>query len=753
MRIHSLLLAGTGLALLASADIAAAQQVAQAASGLEEIVVTARRQEEQLQSVPLAITAVTGEQLESREITTSERFSHMVPALSLNSPFGDDAITNIRLRGLPGVASYFAEVPTRLTGNALFVDMQNIQVLKGPQGVNFGINTTGGAILFEPRRPTNQMSVDAKVLLGNYKRREYQAVVNAPVVPDKVLLRVVYDHNERKGYTYDLTNKVDLADQDYHYARAGLTIKPFDTFENYTVIDWFQSNGRGPGALLTAVNTASTANLLFPALRTTLAQQQALGVRTIVGQDAGLGQLLKNENFRVVDIARWDITDVFSFKNIASYSREKQAQRVDLDGSPSRVLARAQFGGWQDDKEFFTEEPQISAKLLNNSLNMVAGYFISYQRVGSDTKEHTVTFNDLATTDAFFYKNGGGSQRTRGIYGQAIYDLGGLSPSLDQFKLSAGYRYTWDFRSSVDSRRAFPSGACSVAGADSTCRFQQTGKFHASGWNLTLDYEVVPDTMLYVRNGRGYTSGGFNPFAPPELKFYKPEFLTDIEVGVKSDWRLGEMQARTNAAYFHSWYKNIQRSINSTFIDALGRTQISSVTANAAKAHLDGFEIEATLLPVPSLELTAGFSHVVGKYDSYVTTDPATLRPLDLSGEAFTNFPENQFTGSARYHLPIAETLGDLSVELNYNWQSKTYFGLLAGDVGAKENAYGELGARVDWRNIANSGVDAGFFVTNLTNKTYRLGSFTVFTSLGLVSDVFAPPRMYGFELKYRWNS
>src|SRR5262249_13449685 len=136
----------------------------------------------------------------------------------------------------------------------------------------------------------------------------------------------------------------------------------------------------------------------------------------------------------------------------------------------------------------------------------------------------------------------------------------------------------------------------------------------------------------------------------------------------------------------------------------------------------------------------------------YTSVDTITLQPVDLSGQPFTNFPSNMVNMEARYHLPVDKKYGDPSVSLNFTWQSKTYFGLVPNDVGAPESPYGDLGARFDWNNVADTGIDAGFFVTNLTNRVYRLGSFTIYTSLGLVTDVFAPPRMYGFELRYRWN-
>ncbi|HLG87963.1 MAG TPA: TonB-dependent receptor [Alphaproteobacteria bacterium] len=741
----------------------AGEATATSGSAMEEIIVTARRREERLQSVPLAITAYTGAALEQHEIRTSEEFSHIVPSLSINGPFGNGNVTNLRLRGLPGVATYFAEVPTflstneatSLNGNALFVDMENVEVLKGPQGVSFGLNTTGGAILFEPKRPTDAFEGYAKLTLGDYGRHELEAAVNIPVVEDKVLVRLDFDRNERDGYTRDLSSGAEYSNLDYWYVRGSVILRPTDDFENYTVADYYFSQDNGPGVILTHVNPR-IAGFIIPQINKDLVLQQALGVRETLGTDPGLNPVDRVQTWRIIDIARWDVTDNLAIKNIASYSRAQELQRIDLDGSPVNainVIGGPTWGTFNPDPntEAYTEEFQLSGKVLDEKLTWVGGGFLSFVHDAGPSETTTIVFNGISNTSSFLPTDHGSAGRTQGVYAQGIYDFSGLSDVLDGLKFTLGYRYTWDWRTALTTQRN-PKGVCTTLGADANCVFVTDGGWHAYGWTLGLDYQIVPGTLVYVRASRGYTSGGFNGVAPPQFRLYQPEYDKDVEVGLKSDFDIAGVKLRTNGDLYHVWYTNIQRSVNASFTNASGVVQIGSFTTNAAAAQIDGVEFEGTVVPIKDVEITAGYSWIHAKYDKFTSINPANLQPLDLSGLAFTNFPQTQFDLTGRYHLPIDPSYGDLSIAATYSYQSSVTFGLVPNDVGAFEPAYDNLDLRIDWTNIMGRPFDLSFFMTNALDNVHRLGSFTVYTSVGTVGDIYNEPRMWGFELKYRFG-
>jgi iron complex outermembrane receptor protein len=215
----AILAASVSFIALAPGHQAFAQQTAQAASadsssGLEEIVVTARRREERLQTVPLAVTAFSQADIEKQHIQQVSDLAKQVPSLAImtnsSDTLGSHSFT-ISLRGLPGTVAYFADVP--LGGpngenygfsTGLYYDLDNLEVINGPQGTLFGKNSIGGLISIEPKHPTNDFEGYAKATFGNYGDREFEGAVNIPIVQDKVLLRIAGQSQQRDGYTTDL---------------------------------------------------------------------------------------------------------------------------------------------------------------------------------------------------------------------------------------------------------------------------------------------------------------------------------------------------------------------------------------------------------------------------------------------------------------------------------------------------------------------------------------------------------------------
>src|SRR5471032_1038698 len=178
-------------------SFAQADQPSASSGGLEEIVVTARRKEEKLQSVPVAVTAFTSADIQNKQIESSSDLQHFVPSLMSSQQSRDEQVFYLRGQGpnggsggSPGVIAYFSEVPFTGSGPGIYFDLGNLQVLRGPQGTLFGQNTTGGAVLFEPMHPTNNYEGYVQMTLGNYNREGVEAAVNIPIIADKLLVRV-----------------------------------------------------------------------------------------------------------------------------------------------------------------------------------------------------------------------------------------------------------------------------------------------------------------------------------------------------------------------------------------------------------------------------------------------------------------------------------------------------------------------------------------------------------------------------------
>ena len=265
------------------------------ATRLEEITVTARRREESLYAVPVAVTALSPGDIRARGIQTAEDLQNYVPSLNVSSSVTRDDYT-FSLRGMgptggsgpgavlagggTGVVTYFADVPTSGAGPGLFYDLESVQVAAGPQGTLFGKNTTGGAVLFVPKKPVNDFEGSVEYGMGDYNMKTATAVVNVPLVDDKVLLRVAGQFLDRDGFTIDrgpyFAGK-DYDNRDYWALRATLLLRPFDNLENTTIFSALHSEGNGDGFVLTAVNPAGAfGSLLSPIL----AEQLASGIRS-----------------------------------------------------------------------------------------------------------------------------------------------------------------------------------------------------------------------------------------------------------------------------------------------------------------------------------------------------------------------------------------------------------------------------------------------------------------------------------------
>jgi iron complex outermembrane recepter protein len=756
-----ILLGSVGVAALTTAPEAIAQQVSQATagSGLEEIVVTARRREELIQSVPVAITAFSAEDVREKRIESSLDLGKLVPSFQVkevtrgfsNGPGSQQSF----LRGLPGVRTYFAEVPYPITGPGTFYDLQNVQALVGPQGTLFGLNATGGAILLEPKKPTNQYEATVDALVGSYSWRRINGSVNIPIVDDKVLFRAAFWRELRDGFTEVVSTGERMDNMDNWAWRAALTVKPTDDIENYFLYMGLWNDTRQASAEMLDFNPRGTPTFIVgtAALQAALNRQRELGHRRL--QAVNVDDNNQEERHFFVDIFQWRINDELLFKNIAGYRRIGGLSRYDSDGT-----ALGLFGGSNQGIGLFkisyarnyTEEAQLQGTFLDGKLTTVAGGFVQY----NDTTAPTQPLGRASYAVGLLQQNGSDRNdpkgRTQSLFGQGTLDLTALSPSLDGFRFTGGFRYNWDWQSTWAYGVGANGVTCSNALADRNCVQQLGGKFKAPSWTVTLDYQFDADKMVYVTNRRGYSTGVFNSTAPTaELQNTDPEYNTDVEIGLKADWQLGDVILRTNASAFYEWYDNVQRVASLVFINNAGNQQTIALNLNAAKARIKGIDLSALARLTKDFELSGTYTHIDAKYIAFKSVDSAG-NPIDLSNQPFGVVPKNRFSVSARYYLPIDETLGRASVQATYTRQDGYFSEAGAGTPFAQRPGYGLLDLRADWNNIAGYPIDLGVFATNVTNTLWAAGDFPVWNSLGFHAQIWAEPRMWGVQLRYRFN-
>jgi iron complex outermembrane receptor protein len=749
----------------ASTDTTAAGPVADGGGValLKEVIVTAQRRSESLQRVPIAIAAIDQSTLQRHDVQTLSDLQLLVPSAYVSGYSHGEGQQFFSLRGQsesglntgggagggPAVVGYFSEVPTQMAGPGLYYDLQSVQVLNGPQGTLFGRNTTGGAVLFEPRPPDfTGVHGYVQALAGDYRRAEAQWAVNVPLIADALALRVAGQAGSREGYTRDVNSGVAYDNRHFRSGRLELLLRPSDWFENYLIGSYVRFDEHGPGSTLDAANPANP--FVGAGILAYLAAQDARGPRATA---LSVAQLDQETDYGVINKTTLRFSDRLKLRNIVSFSRQLARRDDDEDGTTLALLDSigSKPGTYLVDEGTMTEELQLQGSSAGGSLSWQTGvYYEDDYTPGAANHtytQHLVLLPIYSNTDS---TDLGGT--STGAYGQATYQL---TPVLEGLSFTAGYRYTWDhvyegFSQSFGAVPFYPSPGdfCSSRpGIYPDCFVAGSARHSGSSYNLGLAYQATRDTMLYLTSRQGYKSGGFNLVAASlgdtnsPFFAYGPEKVEDVELGAKSDWSIGGVRGRTDVALYNSRLRNAQVN-TSALIDNLQE----AVTANAAKAVVRGVELQNVLRPTDYLELTLAYSHMDAHYERYVT-------PLgqDLTSLPYAFAPKNKGSLAARVRLPLAARAGELWLGVDFTYQDRVFAGFTSVDPGSYMPSYGLLGAHADWNEVLGSRFDVALFATNLTDKTYRITNEDLYSTIGTSTTVYGPPRMFGASVRYEF--
>ncbi|HEX3673337.1 MAG TPA: TonB-dependent receptor [Rhizomicrobium sp.] len=698
------------------------------ATGMEVVVVTARRRAENLEKVPVADTALSGETLRTDNINSALALQNHVPSLTVAANLGsrDDDVFTIRGQSQPfggadpGVQTYFAEVPFNAGGPGSEYDMDNIQVLKGPQGTLFGRNTTGGAILFEPKRPDDQFGGYFDGSAGDYGLRELKGAINLPLT-DTFAVRMAGDFLSRDGYTKDISTGQNLDNENVDAFRIGATWKPSANFQNYFVFDYLRDHNNGTGAELTGVNTSTIDSLAGevlgapctnPPMNATcgalqgfeqemlgaLAQQQALGPRKTTSS-IPLG--FKRESWGATDIATFDVAAHLHLENIFGFRSDKEQPSFDYDGSDLPILDIPNSRTWESNSLQVTEEFQVKGETADNGINWIAGFYHELDHPGGYSEVERQTLGGPQPMASPFYGFGdteidslGNGGTSNAVYGSATYDAASW---LNGLSFTAGGRYTWDHKVATDK-------TCVLLTAGDTCPFPlpnaapyeeptHQASFRAPSWNLTAQDQVTDDTMVYADYRRGYKSGGFNSGATGATDYeeFQPEYLTDVELGTKNNWTILGVPGRTNFDVYYGWYSNIQKNdeipVEQTVEVAPGTYETfvepAALTFNAARATVKGAEFESTFIPAELLQVEVFYSYTDATYQKFVLPQLVAIGPTgsqstygltNHAGSPFAYTPKNKFGITPRFHIPIDPAWGEPWLSGTFYWQSREWF-------------------------------------------------------------------------------
>jgi|SRR5579871_607451 len=745
---------------------------ARADSGIETVTVTAERRPEPLLTVPVTATVVDGANLHEKNINNALGLEALSPGLTVTGNLGssDNAVFSIRGQNQPfggadpGVQTYFAEVPFNAGGSGQYYDLDNVQVLEGPQGTFFGRNTTGGAVLFEPKRPDNSFGAYLDAEGGDYAFGQLQGAINVPL-GDMFQLRVAGEVERRNGYTRDVSFNERTDNIDNEGIRVGLSFEPLPSVKNYLVADahWDDTNGTGneltaistnPGQLAAFQNLAIAAfaaqgdpnavtdgtnafNGYYGALQFALANQQALGPRATTST---IEPYFKRETYTLVNQTEWDLTDHIRFRNIFGFQDAKTDPRYDYDGSFLPILEIANARAWQTNSTQLTDEVHALGESADNLFKWIVGYYYEGDYPGGYSEIQRQAFGGAANpplgSTVFQVLNNGGTSNA--VFAQASYDVSQFLPGVT---LTAGGRYTWDRKVAAESDCAEPPAPGCPFPIPKGAPFAlptQVGHFSAPSWTLSADWAADDETHLYVTYRRGYKSGGFNSGGFEQG--FKPEFLTDVEIGAKHAGTLLGMPASVSADAYYGWYDDIQKN-DFTFV---GFVPIVA-TFNAAKAHVAGFELQAEARPVDLLDLSFFYGYTDASYGVFFTPFSGNHK-----GDPFAYTPRNKLGATARVQIPVDPAWGTPYFSTTVYYQSRVWFSDFADvEPDSSQKAYALLNLRLDWDSICGSNLDAGLFLDNATNQLYKVGSNPLEHLILTTSSMYGPPRMFGVELRY----
>ncbi|WP_257539178.1 TonB-dependent receptor [Sphingobium sp. CFD-1] len=696
------------LALLPAAVQAQTARQAGAApeDGVQDIVVTARRTSEKLQTTPLAVTALTSDALARRQIVDVTAIQQAAPSLSMAQSHSGVAIT---LRGQvqsnsdgsvdQSVGLYVdgVYIARQIAGGFDLIDINQVEVLRGPQGTLFGRNTTGGAVSITTNKPTDRLEGLVKAGIGNYDSRELMGLINVPIA-DAAAARIVYRHAQNDGFGRNINLGRRVGDDNTDYVRGSLRIAPTDGWSLTVVGDYFDRDNNGPLEHLLAYN---------PAL---LGNQDAVVRSPFYTTSSDLRSYARLKSWGTSATLEVPL-GVATFKAITGYRGYKLDTLDDFDTTPIPFFTNNTIGRIKQ----FSQEAQIFGKI--GDLGWIAGLFY-FHEYGSER------FNVFGGAVDY---NGRIDHKSFAPFAQLNYNV---TPNL---RVTTGLRYTKDKRAVTTHNLV--GGFCvtnPVLVSDAaTCEANREKSNDYFSYTLSADYRFSSSLFGYARTSMAHKSGGFNK-TTANLESFNPEKVTDYEIGLKADL-LGR-KLRINAAAFIAYYRNMQRPITS---DATGAPV--ALTQSIGKSRIPGAELEIVAVPVTGLEL----SGTIGVIDpKYVDFSDATG---DRTGEPFTQVSNLTWNIAGTYLIPAS--YGQYSVHADYGYQSRKYF---FPNERSREPGYALLNATIGL-TLDNPGIELSLWGRNLTGKKYNSYILDFYNAAGVTTGFPGQARTYGVAATYRF--
>ena len=835
-------------AALAVTSVGFIPTVALAQAVLEEVVVTARKREESLQETPVAVSAFTGQSLEELGLTNISDLTKVVPNVDMYAGNGTTGAGSVFIRGIgarntgvnydSGVGIYVDSVYVSRTDGAIVdnVDVQSVQVLRGPQGTLFGKNTTGGAILYATNRPEEEFGGNALVRLGNYNKIDSKVTVNVPLIADTLMSRFSLYQTKNDGYVqsvipdglpeqalgndafyegeYNDVNRYGgqaqlrwlaaddlILDLNYNYGKTDQAARG----QNCVVVPDIPGTG-WQGDLQNAALVIPSTGL---SIEDWCAENENLGIDKIMANEQP--NEYKSEVNTLALTVDWEVTDTMNFKSISAIRNTEGGEVNELDAIGIALLGRTNFAGngaEQRNTDSYSQEFQLLGSAFDDKLDYVVGMFGFTEKTDKGAASSpTLFFNpiDLGQDINFYLSNLTkleAENNSASAFGQADWHFD------EYWTMTLGARYTWEKRELTRTFRV-PDVSTLATTGDAVNLFNTFYEFPSGyetfnknhGYVVAIDPVTgLPDPLAdqkrdidetkltpmasiqrtfdgvgfmdfgnaYFTVANGFLSGGVTDTVDTVTGLigdYDPEEVWNYEIGFKMDaW---ERKLRVNTAIFYTDYTD--RQLTTIRISPEGR--IAGALINAESSYIAGIEIEAVVLPIDNLQLTANVTFNDGdieKYDDEIISSSNGLPapegctqidvsgtllnncPIDRSDEDLPRLPDSIFYLAAQYTFETNYGSVIPMISWSYRTNLQNCFDASSCLSGVYKVDQENLSARLTWNSPDMNWRVTGFG-DNLTDDRYVQGGTPLVDVTSTAGTVYSLPRTYGIEAAYNW--
>jgi iron complex outermembrane recepter protein len=761
----ALLLAGSAAALSWAAPALAQETAAEAAANqsattVDELVVTARRREENLKDVPISVTALSAERLENIGALDITTLQQTTPNATVQVARGSNSTLIAFIRGVgqqdplwgfdPGVGLYVDDVYYARPQAAVLdiFDVQRIEVLRGPQGTLYGRNTVGGAIKYVTRPLGNDMAFTGRAEYGSYNQLDLVATAKAPIVTDKLSIGGAVSRSTRDGYGENFFTGADQYDKDIWAARGTIEARPTSNFLLRLSADIVHDESN-PRHGHREVATSTVGGAVLP---------------DVYDTNAGVGDRNEVETRGVSLLAQWDISDIVTVKSITAYRAGETDTVIDFDNTPLPILDIPAF--YSDHQ--FTQEFQL-LYTGERAQGVVGLYYLNGTAAGAfDTIGMNLAPGGLTIASA-----GHVDTRSWAAFGDFSFDI------TERLKISLGARYTHDEKEAAVfrafylglNRSPFTGGVerppFAIRTNYPTTANPDLGKdtYKAFTPRASVSYQFTDQLTGYASYSRGFKSGGFDMRGdavayPDTVQGYQPEFVTSYETGLKGSLFDGKVNFATDV--FYAKYTDMQITTQYP-----APPTVASVVDNVGQASMYGWEFEGTAHVTDNLRFDTAVGYIHTQFDEYLAFipgapgngNPCVANPpkpavpagcfVDVSElRALQNTPE--WTGNVS--MTYSQDLMGGKISFTPVASYRGAFQMFETPSQLDQDGYWLFDANISWTS-PDGRYTIGAHGRNLSDERYRIGGY-FFPGLAFQDSItayYGPPRTFSVSLDARF--